>query len=51
MQEKDNAVADFKTVVQRYPDAAEAGLARGELTSLGIDPNKGKATGKRPVKP
>jgi tol-pal system protein YbgF len=40
LREKENAVEDFKTVLQRYPSSPEAGLARNQLESLGIDPSK-----------
>ena len=40
MGEKDNAVEDFRTVVQKYPAAPEANLAKAELDSLGVDPAK-----------
>jgi tol-pal system protein YbgF len=40
LKEKDNAVEDFKTVLQRHPNSPEAGLARTQLESLGIDPSR-----------
>jgi tol-pal system protein YbgF len=40
LKEKQNAVEDFKAVLQRYPDSPEAGLARNQLESFGIDPSR-----------
>jgi TolA-binding protein len=38
--EKENAINDYKTVVQKYASAPEAGLAANELTQLGVDLSK-----------
>jgi tol-pal system protein YbgF len=38
--QKDAAVADFKTVVTKYPNDPEASLAKAELTKLGVDLSK-----------
>ena len=35
INEKDNAISDLRSVVQRFPGSAEAGLAAAELESLG----------------
>jgi tol-pal system protein YbgF len=40
LKEKDNAVEDFKAVIQRHSNSPEAGLARSQLESLGIDPSR-----------
>jgi TolA-binding protein len=40
LKEKENAVEDFKTILQRHPNSPEAGLARSQLESLGIDPSR-----------
>lgn len=39
MQESDRAAADFKKVMEKFPDAPEAGLAKAELQNLGIPNN------------
>jgi tol-pal system protein YbgF len=44
MQESENAIADFKAIVERYPTTSEAGLAKKELQSLGVDLSKPKDT-------
>jgi len=35
--EKQNAIEDFKTVVLKFPEAPEAGLAKNELENAGVD--------------
>jgi tol-pal system protein YbgF len=40
LQQKDSAIADFKTVVEKHPTEPEASLAKAELLKLGIDPSK-----------
>jgi tol-pal system protein YbgF len=40
IKERDNAIEDLKTVVQKFPATPEAGLAKNELESLGIDLSK-----------
>lgn len=40
IKERDNAVEDLKTVVQKFAATPEAGLAKNELENLGIDPSK-----------
>jgi TolA-binding protein len=37
MQEKDNAIADLKDVIQKYGTAPEADLAKAELANLGVN--------------
>jgi tol-pal system protein YbgF len=46
--QKDGAIADFRTVAEKYPNEPEASLARAELLKLGIDLSKPAA--KAPVK-
>ncbi len=46
--QKDGAIADFRVVVERYPNEPEASLAKSELLKLGVDPSKPAA--KTPVK-
>ncbi len=48
LMQKEGAIADFKTVVEKYPNAPEANLAKSELLKLGVDPSKPAA--KTPVK-
>jgi len=48
LAQRDAAVADFKTVVTKYPNEPEASLAKAELTKLGADLSKPVA--KPPVK-
>jgi len=36
MDLKDSAIADFKQVIQRFPEAPEASLSKAELQSLGV---------------
>ncbi len=38
LKERENAIADFKEVVERYPGSSEASLARTELQALGVKP-------------
>jgi len=38
--QSESAVEDFKKLIQLYPTATEAGLARGELERMGINPAK-----------
>ncbi|MBZ5496773.1 MAG: outer membrane protein assembly factor BamD [Acidobacteriia bacterium] len=40
LRQKDAAVADFRTLVDKFSTAPEASLARAELQKLGIDPSK-----------
>jgi tol-pal system protein YbgF len=40
VKQDDSAIADFKTLIGKYPTAIEASLARTELERLGIDPAK-----------
>jgi hypothetical protein len=40
LQQKDNAIADFKTVIDKYSTAPEASLAKAELGKLGINVSK-----------
>ena len=46
--QKEGAIADFKTVIGKYPNEPEAALAKSELQKLGIDSSKPPA--KTPVK-
>jgi tol-pal system protein YbgF len=46
--QKDGAIADFRTVAEKYPNEPEASLAKAELLKLGIDLSKPAA--KPPVK-
>lgn len=48
LMQKEGAIADFKTVVEKYPNEPEANLAKSELLKLGIDPSRPAA--KTPVK-
>ncbi len=40
MQETDNAIADFKDVIQRFPDSPEAARAQTSLRDLGVTNKK-----------
>ncbi len=40
IKERDNAIEDLKTVVQKHASSPEAGLAKNELENLGIDLSK-----------
>jgi len=51
MKETDNAVEDFKAVIQRFPTAPEAGLAKSQMDRLGIDPSKPSRPGVSRRKP
>ena len=51
MKEKDNAIADFKTVVQKFASSPEAALAKGQLDGLGVDLSKPSAAGRARPKP
>ena len=51
MKETDNAVEDFKAVIQRFPSSPEAGLAKSQLDRLGIDPSKPSRPGSARKKP
>ncbi len=46
--QKDGAIADFKAVLAKYPNAPEANLAKSELLKLGVDPSKPPA--RAPIK-
>jgi tol-pal system protein YbgF len=39
-QESDNAIADFKDIIERFPASPEAELAKSQLRDLGVNPNK-----------
>ncbi len=51
MKETDNAVEDFKAVIQRFPSSPEAGLGKSQLDRLGIDPTKPSRPGPTRRKP
>jgi tol-pal system protein YbgF len=40
IKERDNAIEDLKTVVQKFAATPEAGLAKNELENLGVDLSK-----------
>lgn len=40
LSETDNAIADFKDIISRFPDSPEAELAKSQLRDLGANPNK-----------
>jgi TolA-binding protein len=39
LQESENAVSDFKNLIERFPEAPESGLAKAKLQTLGISNN------------
>ena len=40
MQERENAIADFRTVIEKYPTSPEASLSKAELDNLKVSPSK-----------
>ena len=46
MQERDNAIADLRDIIERFPDASEAGLAKTELQRLDAGAVKPKTVAK-----
>jgi tol-pal system protein YbgF len=51
INERDNAIEDLKIVVQKYSSSAEAGLAKNELSTLGVQLNKPVRSGSTRRKP
>ena len=50
LRERDNAIADFRDILDRFPTAPEAALARAELQQLLESAQKPKTTAKQPAK-
>jgi tol-pal system protein YbgF len=50
VQQKEGAIADFRTVAEKYPAEPEASLAKAELLKLGIDLSKAPVKPVAPVK-
>src|SRR5437867_11501358 len=51
MKEKDNAIEDFKVVVQKFSSSPEAALAKSQLDGLGVDLSKPSKVGSARRKP
>jgi tol-pal system protein YbgF len=51
INERDNAIEDLKIVVQKYSSSPEAGLAKNELSTLGVQLNKPARSGSTRRKP